>query len=78
MSLVIYNSSKIHLLSLFIDNSSNIYLLFKITNQSLTGCIMETCNTVDHTAEDYLHTDIPTCNTKKPQQKYRIGTLRLL
>ena len=28
----------------------------------------------DHIAKDHIHTDI-TCNTREPQQKYRLGTV---
>ena len=28
---------------------------------------------IDHIAEDHIHTDI-TCNIEEPQQKYRLGT----
>ena len=29
---------------------------------------------IDHIAEDHIHTDI-TCNIEEPQQKYRLGTV---
>ena len=36
---------------------------------------MGSCYTGDHTAEDRtsIRTDITTCNTKEPRQKYRLG-----
>ena len=35
---------------------------------------MGNCYSIDHIAEDHIHTDI-TCNIEEPQQKYRIGTV---
>ena len=36
---------------------------------------MGNCDSVDHIAEDHIHTDI-TCNIEEPQQqKYRLGTI---
>ena len=35
---------------------------------------MGNCNSIDHIAEDHIHTDI-SCNIDEPQQKYRIGTV---
>ena len=29
----------------------------------------------NHTVKDHVHTDIKTCNTEEPQQKYRLGTV---
>ena len=29
----------------------------------------------DHTAEDHIHTDITTCYTEEPHQKYAVGTV---
>ena len=34
---------------------------------------MSNCSSVDHTAEDPIHSDI-TRNIEEPQQKYRLGT----
>ena len=34
---------------------------------------MGNCYSVDHIAEDHIHTDI-TCKTEEPEQKYRLGT----
>ena len=36
---------------------------------------MGSCNSGDPIAEDRIHTDITTCNTEEPQQKYRLGTV---
>ena len=36
---------------------------------------MGSCYSGDHKAEDHIHTDITTCNSKKPQQKYRLGAV---
>ena len=38
---------------------------------------MDNCYSVDHIAEDHIHTDI-TCNSGEPQQKYRLGTVSKL
>ena len=46
--------------------------LVLITKQNKTGSKMDNCYSVDHNAEDYLHTDI-TCNIEELQQKYRLG-----
>ena len=35
---------------------------------------MGNCDSVDHVAEDHIHTDI-TCNIEEPQQKYRLDTV---
>ena len=35
---------------------------------------MGNCYSVDHIAEDYIHTDI-TCSIEEPQQKYRLVTV---
>ena len=35
---------------------------------------MGNCYSIDHIAEDHIHTDI-TCNIEEPQQKYRLGTV---
>ena len=32
---------------------------------------MDNCYTGDHTGRDNIHTDIRTCNTEEPEQKYR-------
>ena len=32
------------------------------------------CYSIDHIAEDHIHTDI-TCNIEEPQQKYRVGVM---
>ena len=34
---------------------------------------MDSCYSGDHIVRDQIHTDITTCNTEKPQQKYRLG-----
>ena len=31
------------------------------------------CYSGDYIAAEYIHTDITTCNTQEPQQKYRLG-----
>ena len=36
---------------------------------------MDSCYTADHTAGDHIHTDITTCNTKRPKQKYHLGNV---
>ena len=36
---------------------------------------MGTCYSTGHTAKA-MHTDITTCSTEEPQQKYRLGTVR--
>ena len=33
---------------------------------------MGNCHSIDHTAENHIHTDI-TCDTEEPQQKCRLG-----
>ena len=35
---------------------------------------MGNCYSIDHNAEDHIHTDI-TYNIEEPQQKYRLGTV---
>ena len=35
---------------------------------------MGDCYSVDHSAEDHIHTDIKR-STEEPQQKYRLGTV---
>ena len=37
---------------------------------------MGSCYSGDGIAEDYIHTDITTCNIEEPQQKYYLGTVR--
>ena len=34
---------------------------------------MGNCYSIDHIAEDHIHTD-KTCNIEEPQQKYCLGT----
>ena len=33
---------------------------------------MDSCQSDDHIAEDYIRTDITACNIEEPKQKYRI------
>ena len=35
---------------------------------------MGNCYSVDHIAEDHIHTDL-TCDITEPKQKYRLGTV---
>ena len=35
---------------------------------------MGNCYSMDHIAEDHIHTDM-TCNIEEPQQKYRLGAV---
>ena len=35
---------------------------------------MGNCSSIDHIADDHIHTDIP-CNIEEPQQKYCLGTV---
>ena len=35
---------------------------------------MDSCKTGDHITGDHIHTEITTCSTEEPQQKYRPGT----
>ena len=34
---------------------------------------MGSCHSIDHIAEDHVHTDV-TCNIEESQQKYHLGT----
>ena len=36
---------------------------------------MDSCFSSDHFARDHISTDITTCNTEEPEQKYCFGAL---
>ena len=52
------------------------FYLFSISNykKNKTGSIMGNCYSIDHIAEDHIHTSTyRRCNMEEPQQKYRLG-----
>ena len=60
-----------------IEDSSNVYFyLFSMLNykKEENRSIMGNCNSVDHIAEDHIHTHM-SCNIEEPQQTYRLRTV---